>query len=276
MSLERGHLHKSYRSYMTHRTYETDVLTGALILTLLVSAPMLHAALHAKIPDLLTTQQLIVVLTDDWTAHTARIQRFERSKVSNPVWRAAGSTFSAVLGTNGLGWGVGLHGTGVPGDPVKQEGDRRSPAGVFQLAQAFGLFKAGNPPFSHWPYEQVVATTLAIDDPKSQYYNRIVDLRSVPHSDWQHAEWMQQVGGEYRCGVMVKHNWDQIPGCGSCIFLHVWTGPNSSTAGCTAMAETDLMELLRWLNQNKHPLLVQLPIATYQQLRPGWALPLPH
>jgi L,D-peptidoglycan transpeptidase YkuD (ErfK/YbiS/YcfS/YnhG family) len=269
-------LHKSSGSYMTYRTCHTDFIKRALTLTLLVTGLGLHAALRSKIPDLLTTQQLIVVLTNDWTANSARIQRFDRSKISDHNWRAAGSTFAAVLGTNGLGWGIGLHGTGAPGDPVKQEGDRRSPAGIFRLAQAFGRFKAGHPPFSHWPYEQVVATTLAIDDPKSQYYNRIVDLRTVLHPDWQHAEWMQQVGGEYRCGVMVKHNWDQIPGRGSCIFLHVWTGPNSSTAGCTAMAETDLMELLRWLDQSKHPLLVQLPVATYEQLRPDWALPSPH
>ena len=255
-------------------TYNRIFLALALTLTVLLgSVPMLRAALRFTIPDLLTSRQLIIVLADDWAATSARVQRFERSKRTDHDWHPVGPTFSAVLGTNGLAWGIGLHGTGVPGDPVKQEGDRRSPAGVFQLAQAFGQFRSGHPPFWHWPYEQVVATTLAIDDPRSRYYNRIVDLRSVPDPDWQHVEWMQQVGGEYHCGVVVKHNWDQIPGRGSCIFLHVWSSPDHTTAGCTAMAESDLMELLRWLDQDKRPLLVQLPNATYQRLRQDWVLP---
>jgi L,D-peptidoglycan transpeptidase YkuD (ErfK/YbiS/YcfS/YnhG family) len=37
---------------------------------------------------------------------------------------------------------------------------------------------------------------------------------------------MRHLGERYRWGVVVAHNWDQIPGRGSCIFLHVWQAPN--------------------------------------------------
>src|SRR3712207_8482067 len=56
-------------------------------------------------------------------------------------------------------------------------------------------------------------------------------------------------------------------GRGSCIFLHVWRGPRSSTAGCTAMAEPALAELLRWLDPARRPALVQLTDAAYARRR---------
>ena len=77
----------------------------------------------------------------------------------------------------------------------------------------------------------------------------------------------------YRWGAVVAHNLDQVPGAGSCIFLHVWEGAGVPTAGCTAMPEAEMLRLVRWLDRNKNPLLVQLPAAEYRRLRDAWKLP---
>ena len=77
----------------------------------------------------------------------------------------------------------------------------------------------------------------------------------------------------YKWGIVVEHNRTAMPGAGSCIFLHVWKGPASPTAGCTAMPENELVKLLRWLDPAAHPILVQMPRAKYSAVQSKLALP---
>jgi D-alanyl-D-alanine dipeptidase len=77
----------------------------------------------------------------------------------------------------------------------------------------------------------------------------------------------------YKWGVVVDHNPAAIPGAGSCIFLHVWKNAASPTAGCTAMRESDLAGLIRWLDPARHPILVQMPRAVYRSLPAEYNLP---
>ncbi|HEU4414166.1 MAG TPA: hypothetical protein VFT65_05235, partial [Candidatus Angelobacter sp.] len=78
----------------------------------------------------------------------------------------------------------------------------------------------------------------------------------------------------YRWGILVEHNSNPAtPGAGSCIFMHIWRGPGQPTVGCTAMQQADLESLLGWLDPVRDPLLVQMPITKYQQLRTGWRWP---
>ena len=62
------------------------------------------------------------------------------------------------------------------------------------------------------------------------------------------SEKMLRDDGLYKWGVFVEHNPAAAPGAGSCIFLHIWKDSTTPTTGCTAMAEKDLVKLLRWLD----------------------------
>ena len=107
----------------------------------------------------------------------------------------------------------------------------------------------------------------------SRHYNLVVDRGGVPGVDWKSSEHMRAVEG-YRWGVVVAHNAPTpVAGRGSCIFLHIWAGPDKGTAGCTAMAQPNLEELLRWLDAKKRPALVQLTEGEYARLRDAWQLP---
>jgi hypothetical protein len=55
--------------------------------------------------------------------------------------------------------------------------------------------------------------------------------------------------------------------------LHVWKGPEIATSGCTAMSEKNLLDIIRWLDPARHPLLVQLPEPIYNERRVEWNLP---
>ncbi len=112
-----------------------------------------------------------------------------------------------------------------------------------------------------------------MDDSQSLYYNVLTDRHKV-ESDWLSSENMLTVKIEYRLGVFVDHNTNsRLPGLGSCIFLHVWSAPGHPTAGCTAMAGEEMERIVKWLNAESLPVLVQLPQEEYARLRQAWQLP---
>jgi zinc D-Ala-D-Ala dipeptidase len=237
------------------------------------SALAVSLGLRSAIPEISTCRQLILVTTASWADVSATVRLYQRDVRGKVSWRKVGQPFQAVVGRRGLGWGIGLHGTGEVGAPRKREGDRKAPAGVFRLSTVFGIASPGQVSFLRLPYQQVTAMTVAVDDPGSRYYNRIVDQSAVSQPDWSSAESMLQVGDRYRFGVMIEHNRQPFPGYGSCIFLHIWSRDHSGTAGCTAVDQADLKRLLRWLDVEKNPLIVQLPVPEYLRLKQDWGLP---
>jgi D-alanyl-D-alanine dipeptidase len=243
---------------------------------ILVAACLLLAcaqAAQAKAPaPLARARQLVVVNTRGWDEVPGVLRRFER-KGAKGVWTQVGREVPVAVGRNGLGWGAGLVDTSVETGPQKKEGDGKAPAGLFALGSAFGFAPLSEAAWLRFPYIQLTPSVECVDDAASRKYNLIVDRLAAGRVDWNSSEHMRAVEG-YRWGMFVRHNAaPTVPGRGSCIFLHVWSGPGKGTAGCTAMEEGNLTELLRWLDPKKKPLLVQLPEADYTRLRAAWRLP---
>jgi D-alanyl-D-alanine dipeptidase len=219
--------------------------------------------------------QLLVVVTDDWTDVPGVMRRYERDGVRAP-WRPVGSEVPVVVGASGLGWGDGLHGIGSPGEPgpIKREGDNRSPAGAFRLSSAFGYAPRSSLSWIEMPYEQATDAYKCVDDPASLHYNQMLFSDRVARIDWHSAEDMHRPDSLYRLGVVVEHNANgQEIGGGSCIFLHIWPGPDGNTSGCTAFNSRAMLEVLAWLRPESLPILVQLPRSEYERLRGRWGLP---
>jgi L,D-peptidoglycan transpeptidase YkuD (ErfK/YbiS/YcfS/YnhG family) len=124
-------------------------------------------------------------------------------------------------------------------------------------------------------YVQCSATLECVDDTNSADYNVILDRRSVTAPDWKSSEKMRMTNDEYRLGIFIAHNSSPVqPGAGSCVFMHIWKGPDVPTSGCTAMSPGAIESVLGWLDPQAHPVLVQLPEAEYQRLQTPWQLPL--
>jgi hypothetical protein len=160
-----------------------------------VSAPAQASTL--KSDALARSTQIIVVTTVDWNAVEGWLQRYERATV-HKKWRLVGDPISIVVGRNGLGWGIGVVPTDdaqirSASDPVKREGDGRSPAGVFALGTAFG-YAAEPLQGLKMPYLSLTSSIECVDDPGSKHYNRIADRvvplggrrRSQRHRYWRH------------------------------------------------------------------------------------------
>ncbi len=218
-----------------------------------------------------TTKQLVTAITADWDATSAELRLWTRA---GTAWKQVGTAWRAVIGHTGAAWGVGLHGRGAPvghAGPIKREGDGKSPAGVFDLTSAFGYATAA-PTGSRIGYQQVDTNWKCVDDPASRAYNRILDARTTT-VDWKSAEEMRRSDDAYAWVVEVAHNPSRTREDGSCIFLHVWSGPDSSTLGCTAMEEPHLASLIAKLAPDDRPAFVLLPRAEYAALADAWDLP---
>jgi zinc D-Ala-D-Ala dipeptidase len=217
------------------------------------------------------SQQILVVITPSWTSTTGTIQRFDRASPTSE-WRSLESAAPVVVGRTGIAWGVGFDGVSTEG-PHKHEGDGKAPSGVFPLDTAFGFAPRDSMRALKLAYAQLLPTTDCVDDVASAHYNTVVDKALVSRIDWNSAEHMREVA-QYKIGVIVGYNAaPPVKGRGSCIFLHIWAGPDSHTAGCTAFDEAKLRDVLMWLDPTKRPLLVQLTASDYANLRVRWKLP---
>lgn len=213
-------------------------------------------------------RQFVLVVPGDWNQCKAYLQRYQRK---DGKWRSVGKPIAAVLGRTGLAWGLG-DSAPPAGGLHKKEGDNRSPAGIYQITQLWQRKGVASPPPDGFPVHPIHPDTVGVDDPKSLYYNRILRSSSVHEPDWQ--SWEKMDISDYDRVLVVSHNLDRpIPGAGSCIFIHRWEGPDKATAGCTAMAEKDLIELIDWLRPLSKPRLVQLPKEEAEEWRRQQSIP---
>lgn len=217
-------------------------------------------------------KQMVLVTTANWDSTSGELRRYERD---GRGWKQIGEANQIVVGRTGIAWGIGLntqHGEG----PVKREGDGKAPAGVFSIGRAFGYADSVRTSLA---YKAMGPNDWCIDVPDSAYYNQIIDRSVVkaPLLDQSSEPMRRDIHADddqrYRKGFVIEHNAANTRNAGSCIFAHLWSAPDSTTAGCTAMAPASMDALLMWLDARRKPVFVQLPQAQYTQLRDAWKLP---
>ena len=225
-------------------------------------------SVQASVPA--DSSQLLVTITDDWDAPTGYLYTFVRDESG---WQRQPLETPVNIGRSGLAWGIGLH--EVQAGIQKREGDGKAPAGIFYLGDAFGYLPEVATGMSYQPMD---ATDFCIDVPGSPYYNQTVDAQEVGEAAVQgSSEGMRRDihygDQQYRKGLFVQHNPENIDGAGSCIFIHLWKKHGAPTAGCTAFAEPTLDRLLVWLDRKAKPVYVALPRSEYVAKRAQWGLP---
>lgn len=180
------------------------------------------------------SKQVILVTTKGYNTSTGQIRTFEKD--SNGKWNQVLSA-TAYIGKNGFA-------------DNKVEGDGKSPTGKYTLGHAFGY--KGNPG-TKLSFKHSTDKDVWVDDPNSKYYNtwQTIDKED---KDWNSAESMMH--RLYTYGIVINYNTQQIPNKGSAIFMHVG---NSYTLGCTAMSQDVLIQIMKWLDPSKNPVIIQTP-----------------
>ena len=216
--------------------------------------------------------QVLLVTTSGWNEAQGRLQRFERQ---NGLLQPVGRPLPVWIGHAGMGWrrDDGAPPKPAPG-PMKREGDGRTPAGILTLGDMWGYAPTA-PAGVKLPYRMSTECDRCVDDPDHPEYGRILRLATPKDPvTWRSAEQLRLNTDHYRFLVVIHYN-DLRPrkGAGSCIFLHVALAPGSGTAGCTALATEDLLTLLRWLDPDRNPVLVQVPEPALEAAQAAWHLP---
>ena len=249
--------------------------TATFLLPLLLATACAHSppndASNAA-PQWADAGQMVLVTTANWDSTSGELRRYERDGAG---WKQVGDASNIVVGRTGSAWGIGLNTTHGDG-PVKREGDGKAPAGVFSIGPAFGYADSARTGLG---YKAMGQNDWCIDVPDSAYYNQIIDrsLVKAPLLDQSSEPMRRDIHADgdqrYREGFVIEHNAANTRNAGSCIFAHLWSAPDSTTAGCTAMAPASMDTLLAWLDEKRKPVFVQLPQAQYRQLRAAWNLP---
>lgn len=242
------------------------------LLLFLIALLLPAATARAASNPLRRSRQCVVVVAANWNSTTGVLRAFDRENAQGN-WEMRGPEIPVVLGKKGLGWGRGVVNQDHGAKPRKVEGDNKAPAGVFRLGSVFGYAPAKSAGWVKLRYLPLTKNIEGVDDPRSRYYNRLVDRSKVAQVDWRSSEKMRRDDDLYKWGVVVDHNPAAIPRAGSLIFFHLWKNSSSTTAGCTAMPEKDLVKLIRWLDPAARPILVQMPRDNYAAFQSKFGLP---
>jgi L,D-peptidoglycan transpeptidase YkuD (ErfK/YbiS/YcfS/YnhG family) len=105
-----------------------------------------------------------------------------------------------------------------------------------------------------------------VDDPTHPEYNRhvrIPDPNNPPA--WFEKQKMRHGDFAYRWLSKCRHNSDPpVAGDGSAIFFHIRPRRHPPTAGCTTMAEDDLVRVIKWLRRQPQAVLRAAPFGRVQ------------
>jgi L,D-peptidoglycan transpeptidase YkuD (ErfK/YbiS/YcfS/YnhG family) len=201
-------------------------LLCAAAVGLVSAAPAVHAAEPWFGRSVGSASQVIsVVGVGD---SSAKMDVYQRTGAG---WQPVAAGIPAFIGANGMA-------------PQTHDGEMKTPMGVFSLDFAFGT--APNPG-SGLPYVQVGPDHWWDGDMKSPTYNTMqvckkdaCRFNTSPSSGTENLDIPQ-----YRHAIVMGVNKARVPGNGGAFFVHTTGG--GPTAGCVAIEDATLVDLMRWL-----------------------------
>lgn len=151
---------------------------------------------------------------------------------SNGTLLFGGRDYRCVVGKGGVG-------------TDKKEGDGKTPIGTFPLRLVYFRPDKLDSLVTGLPTRALDETMGWSDDEKLPEYNQEV---SLPYAGSHESLWRPD-DELYDLIVVVGYNdAPAVPGLGSAIFIHVARPAFTPTAGCVALAKSDLLEVLAGCN----------------------------
>lgn len=197
-----------------------------------------NAFLNAQGDRIGKSSQIILVKNDRFLFFNRTLLCVMEKKEN--IWEPAFEPLDAVIGRNGFADCGG-----------KKEGDGKTPSGIYSMKTTFGY---GRTMATKMSYRQILADDIWVDDPHANDYNRWTKMGKTQAASY---EIMKRDDDLYKYGIVIEYNTDPvIKGKGSAIFLHIWRGKNSPTAGCVAVSEKDLIKIIGWLDPGAAPLII--------------------
>ena len=175
--------------------------------------------------------QLLVAINDNDSSNKAIVVALEKV---NKKWKIKLGPVQASIGRTGFA---------LPGEKI--EGDGKSPTGIFDLGQLY-TYEASVK--TSLPFIQTNSEDKWIDDPNHENYNTHIRGNTTAKS-FEHLK-LSSIDYKY-CMVIEYNTHPVVKGKGSAIFFHLADANYSPTAGCVAIKESDMDQILLWLDPNK-------------------------
>jgi L,D-peptidoglycan transpeptidase YkuD (ErfK/YbiS/YcfS/YnhG family) len=188
-----------------------------------------------------STRQVVVVSSDGYGTSQAVLETFEKRAGG---WHPALGRMPARIGGAGF-------------KDAKIEGDNATPTGMYGLGST--MYGIPADPGVKYAYHRLVQDDWWNENPASPGYNSFVhgpDPGGASEALWKTSP-------QYTYFAVITYNVPvrvADPPRGSGIFLHQMV-PGRSTLGCVAVAQADLVRVLRWLDRAATPRIVMAPAA---------------
>lgn len=155
-----------------------------------------------------------------------------RPRLHTQAWLVAGQrAIRAALGRAGV-------------KAAKREGDDATPAGRFHPVRLWWRADRLPRPRTLLPVRRIAADDAWCEDPKDRRYNR-----PFRRSANEPGDRLKRTDGLYDLIVEIDHNTrPRVAGHGSAVFIHVARSGFGPTAGCVALARSDLQRLVSRLS----------------------------
>lgn len=207
-------------------------MLGFIVISLIIGCTKIKAIDYDANLSFLKLKPAIkqLILVQQTHGFHANLTVFERK---NNKWIKKGQSISAVIGRNG-----------VIDARNKQEGDMKTPSGLYSMHTAFGTKKM----HLKVNYKLIDNSDKFIDDPNHEHYNRWI------HGPTNAKHFENMFISEYSLGLIIDYNMHPtIPNAGSAIFIHIWNGAYQATHGCIALDKHQLKNILLWIDKTKSP-----------------------
>ena len=184
-------------------------------------------------------EQVVIVAGASWRGNTAKVALYEKS---GTTWKKVGGDYTARIGKEGF-----------RRDAERREGDDATPAGSYGISAAFGEAEHGDTGLHYQQLRQGDCYISRAGPDYNTWRSRTtctqpdVDLYGARTDRFQH-------------GAIIKFNPANIAGRGSAIFFFQQSsGSSGGTTGSVALAESDLVSLLKRLDSDRRPRVILGP-----------------
>lgn len=185
------------------------------------------------------SSQVVVVTSPSMNSTDATLTAYQKSGNS---WNAVLSA-SALIGQNGMQY-----------DNARVQNTNTTPSGVYGIPFAFGW--ASNPG-TRLAYRVADSNSYWDENSGSPTYNRWVEGNPGGENEQLAAQPL------YKYALALDFNWNQTPGKGAGIFIHI--KPHYYTGGCVGIAESELVQLMQWLDPSANPKVLICPQSDFGQ-----------
>lgn len=188
------------------------------------------------------TSQLIVVTSQLMNSSNVVISTYEKK---NNSWVNVHKNIPGYIGLKGFSLN-------------KQEGDKKTPVGAFKIGTCFTKTSNVSTGLNVYKYD---SKDVWVDDPNSQYYN--THQREPANGRWKSVEnFSNTKNGVYDVFFNIEYNAARVKNKGSAIFFHISnpTAVIKYTTGCVSADRQNLLTIVKWLNKDKNPMILQGPL----------------